>query len=188
LTEKGLNTYPELSEEELCNVSLLQEFGTFLITEARDLRTGDLLAQGTAQQYVSGVKSHIFGKFPNNLIWKNEDEWYTKMYDAIGKGLAQRCISMGVPISQKSPPIERKLLKQICHVYLKSNRSSAIERRCIMNVTYSDVGRVGECSRATYNSMRWDLESDCLVLDWTELKTSVEIGSDPTVTRGGVAS
>ena len=60
LESKGLGPFESLEEDELCEVDLLREFGTFLRYHARNSRSDDLLMQNSAFDYMSGFKELIF--------------------------------------------------------------------------------------------------------------------------------
>jgi hypothetical protein len=169
---KNMGPFQSLNEKQLCDIPLLQEFGTYLCDEARDNRTKDLLSKGTAQQYLSGVKITLSEKFRDNEIWKDVDDWYTSLREAVGNRVIIRCIEKGVPISEKSKPVGRVLLKEINEHLLLSDSKSAYEKRAILSITFAAVGRAGEIANTTWNSATWDRDVECLCLDWTEKKTS----------------
>ena len=51
-----------------------------MITTARDSRAGELLMRDSALQYMSGVKTAAFGRFPDNEMFKKgHDDWYTAL-------------------------------------------------------------------------------------------------------------
>ncbi len=67
LNSKGLKQFSECNEETLCKLELLQEFATFLCFFCAD-NNRDLISQGTAVQYLSGVKMTLADRFKTNLV------------------------------------------------------------------------------------------------------------------------
>ena len=92
-----LPSFDLLNEEQLCNISLMRKFGTYLITTARDSRAGELLMRDSALQYMSGVKTAAFERFPDNQMFKKgHDDWYSALRGDIEKKISNRCNELGI--------------------------------------------------------------------------------------------
>ncbi len=61
----GMSSYFESTEEDLCDIEKLQEFGGYLCEHARD-QNGDLISQGSAAQFLSGVRTSLCLRFKKN--------------------------------------------------------------------------------------------------------------------------
>lgn len=75
-------------------MSLIQQFGTYLIENARDVRTGDCLMAGTVIQYLSGVKTAIEIKFPKIGIF-NTSDWYSALRHDVEKRVKRQFVKLG---------------------------------------------------------------------------------------------
>ena len=79
LDKKHLPGFELLTEAQLCDKTLWQEYGTYLSEHARLKHNDDeFLSWGTACQFLSGPKSLAQLKFPNNVLWINQN-WHSKI-------------------------------------------------------------------------------------------------------------
>ena len=79
---------------------------------------------------------------------------------------------IGLPISEKAPPIGRHVMDACCSEYLRMNTADALKKRCVITVNYAAVGRTGECAKTSVDSFTWDYDVRCLCFDWSETKVS----------------
>jgi hypothetical protein len=117
-------------EEDLCNVSLFQEFGTFLCEFAFKRKNGELLLH--AINYFGSAKEFVFERFPNNQIWNikigENKNWYSNIRKGIEKNISNICIREGIPICENSVPIGRTVLIQ-CAIELLKRKFTKIVRK-----------------------------------------------------------
>lgn len=200
LTETGLPTISEdstpLEEEMVCTVEVMQRFGTYLFKAATTevsslcstvttrsesnlqffgLQTNDALAPGTAKVMFSSAINSIRKIFPKNDIWKTTDAWYGKIAQDVEKGAGRLRIAEGIPMVEKSEPIGRELLAQICRQALLPSASAAkeiqgVKDRVALVTNFSAIGRSGEVAMTSYSLAHWDHVQNAMCLHWQEPK------------------
>ncbi len=147
LATKHMPTFADLTEDELCDITMWQEFGTYLCDFAQNRRTNDLLKWGTAKQYISGPKSNAWDRTKGNLIWKDET-WYTKIRADIEKTIVKRCIEAGVPAEDKSEPLGRDSLLLLFSTSIRELKQQETTRLFPRSARHgADCGAA--CCRAT---------------------------------------
>jgi len=175
LSTKLMQPFDKLSESEVCDVSLWQQYGTYVSECAVNKKNGtDLLSWGTAKQVLSGPKAVAENKFGTNIIWQHQ-EWYTKIRSDIESTVVKRCIELGIPAEEKSEPVGRDLLLLLNSIMLESELSEqtrAIEYRAAINVTFAAVGRGGEVGYSSFNLCEWNTIYQSLFMLWQEKKTN----------------
>lgn len=173
LATKHMQPFDKLSESEVCNKSLWQEYGTYCAEFAINKKTGvDLLSPRTALQVLSGPKALAQSKFNENAIW-NDDVWYRKLRADVELTVVKRHIELGIPVQEKSEPVGRELLLLLNQIMLSSESDAvkAVEYRAAINLTFAAVGRGGEVGYSSYDLCTWDSVYECLFLLWQEKKT-----------------
>lgn len=173
LATKNMQPFETLSESELCDKTLWQEFGTYVAEFAINKKTGTaLLLPSTALQVLSGPKAVTQAKFQHNQIW-NSESWYTKIRADVELTVVKRHIELGIPVQDKSEPVGRDLLLLLNKIMLLSDVdvTKAIEYRAAINLTFSAVGRGGEIGYSSYNLCTWNSVYECLFMLWQEKKT-----------------
>lgn len=179
LSTKGLGTWVKLKEKQICKVSLFQEYGTFLCKFAFNSKKEDvLLGWLSCKQFISGVKNVVWKKYDTNNIWKNL-QWYRDIRLDIDKIICNRCISLGVPMVNKSEPIGRELMLVLIRSILNGARSGtntdqrvSVENWAALVMTFAACGRGGECAQTRWGVTTWNSVYQCLCTLWNELKTS----------------
>lgn len=175
LSTKLMQPFEKLTESEVCNIALWQQYGTYVSECAVNKKNGtDLLSWGTAKQVISGPKAVAENKFGSNAIWQHQD-WYTKIRADIESTVVKRCIELGIPAEEKSEPVGRDLLLLLNTIMLASEPSEqtkAIEYRAAINVTFAAVGRGGEVGYSSYNLCEWNTIYQSLFMLWQEKKTN----------------
>lgn len=194
LETKKMAPFDQLKQEELCCVTLFQEYGTYLSEFARKRRKvlesrclmnipshnktslfhfilqDELLSWGTAKQFLSAPKEAAKQKFEGASIWVNT-VWYTRIRCDIEATILRRCIELGVPVEDKSEPIGRDLLILLNDLMLTRGSVEDIEYRAALNMTFCAVGRAGECGLSTYNLAQYNTVYETFQLEWQEKKT-----------------
>lgn len=112
-----LADYQNSNYEELLDLSLLQEFGTYLARHARG-NTNELLMGKTPDQYLSGVKTQLKELRPDHSLFNNESKWYTPLRRDVSRQVAERCILEGIPVSEKAKPIGRIMMNRIGQLFI----------------------------------------------------------------------
>ena len=179
LRTKDMPKFDSCTEEQLCSKYLLGEFCHYLADFAKKEKDDNFLEGLTAVQFLSGVKTQIEMKYPRNALWekRNTDEkkdWYTAMRCALLKRIVNRKICSGLEVTDKSPPINRNLMKRINRHLLKRNSIECIERRFALAMTWLAVGRAGEVGIASWNFSYFDMDEEYLFVYWNELKVSAQ--------------
>ena len=98
-------TYANLTEDEFCNVEMFDKFADFLCGEIinKDGEVEYKKCDG-ALTYFSSVKNYASKKFKNNIIWKDENVWYSEHRNLITKKITKRCMEqIIVLVSQLNP-------------------------------------------------------------------------------------
>lgn len=91
-----LPPFENLTESQLCDISLFRKFGTYLIKHARDSNSLDLVMKDSALQYLSGVKTSAASKFPKSEMFKSgHDGWYGTLRTDIDTQISRRCLEEG---------------------------------------------------------------------------------------------
>lgn len=103
-------------------------------------------------------------------------DWYTELRDVLEKKIKKAYIIKALSISESSDLIGRNLLIRMGASLLNWNSSDWYERRAVLTIVYSAVGRGGEVAQASWSNMRWDVEEECVVMDWANLKNSTQKG------------
>jgi hypothetical protein len=135
---------------------------------------GDSLMLKTVLQYLSNIKMHLkkSDEYKNAEAWLNE-EWYTTLYNETGKNITYRSIQLGIPITEKSRRIGRKMLLLICKQLLTENSVTSIEAWAVILTTFLANGRTGEISKTVWNeNTYYHVEHESLFMDWSQSKTS----------------
>ena len=160
----------DLSEDILCKLDILQQFAKYLVTTHRTA-DGKLLAPGAASTYLSGLKNFLVRLYPKNPLWKEADE-FSKINDGIKRESVIRCIDLGVPIYKKSKAIGRHLLEKIVDKLLRTDSIESHEAILVLVLTFLAAGRGGEVAMSTFYGIDWDFETETMLSDWAESKTT----------------
>jgi hypothetical protein len=169
LNTKEMSEYDELEEEQVLNLRLWQEFGTFL--KIQKLPTGAPWTPGCATTYLSQFKTRVKKDYPSNALWKDE-EWYKKIYQDVEKSLKRARTEAGLPIVEKTPPLGREIVLTILRHLLSQNTIDSMMQRAYIIQSWLAMGRTGECALTSFNQMYWDKDSEAIVCDWSEIKNS----------------
>jgi len=124
-------------------------------------------------QILSNVKTEMCSKWPHDPLWMDLT-WYTDLRKTLLKVITKAFTLAGFAASGSSDPVGRNLLIGMGSSLLKWNTNDWCERRAILNIVYAAVGRGGEVAKTSWNTMRWDVDEECVVLDWTDLKNGVQ--------------
>ena len=110
LTTKGKD-YFTLEENEICQESIIRQFGTYLITTAKT-KAGKYLKRDTAYDYFGGAMQVLKKKFKDNnfLHGSTFSTIVTEVKGDILKLIARRNISDGDEITEKSKGIGRNVM------------------------------------------------------------------------------
>ena len=93
-------TFDELTEEGLCNIRLFQLFGGFLVTLSSKAEAGEERLPSGLRQTMINFKNAAFQRFPDNMIWKNEDEWYSPILKDIFDLVNRDWFDKGIEIKE----------------------------------------------------------------------------------------
>ena len=112
----------ELTEKEICSFDLFDRFAEFLTEDLIDNKKGELdhMKCGSALTYFSHAKNFAVKQFPSNDIWKSE-KWYSAQRSLIERKITRRCMERGIPVSEKAPPLGRKLTARINEEFFKQS-------------------------------------------------------------------
>jgi hypothetical protein len=167
-------SFADLSEDEVCDEDLFRQFAGFLVAFTND--DGESLASNTCLQYLSGAKNIAQEKFPQNAIWTraelNNNSWYTKIRVELERIKVRDAFQKGEAIVEKADPIARVTMLEILKYYFAEGRRESMEKRCAFILSFLCVGRTGEVAATCWESMHFDRDVGCLVLDWRERKTA----------------
>ena len=109
-----------------------------------------------------------------NVTQYAKENCYSDMFKFLQRRLHVAEVKRGLAITAKSKCIRRKLLSDIVTHVLKENSSEAYLNRAVLTVLRQAMGRGGEVSTATWDSVSWDSNGEMLVMDWREVKTGKE--------------
>ena len=127
--------YAESGEEILCCESLLRQFGTYIIEEAK-LDNGRQIARDTAQQYFFGVVNTFKELYPENDVFHVHETWNTEVRTHIAKLITRRCIANGTEVKDKSKGVGRLTMIEIGRSLHETGTVKSIETRAILNTSY----------------------------------------------------
>jgi hypothetical protein len=171
LSTKNMD-YDNCSEDELCNESLIRQFGTFLIEHAVT-PDGSLLMRDSATQYFSGMIQNLKDRFGKKVaLFQSSETWNTEVRSDIMKLVTRRCIANGTEVKDKSKGVGRNLMIEIGEELLSTGTIKAIETRAILNTSYHAVGRGGEVALLTWDCLYWNYNEEHLGGKWNQQKTS----------------
>eukprot|EP01138_Halocafeteria_seosinensis_P016324 gb/GECG01016654.1/.p1 GENE.gb/GECG01016654.1/~~gb/GECG01016654.1/.p1 ORF type:complete len:756 (+),score=93.91 gb/GECG01016654.1/:1-2268(+) len=160
-------------DESVCSKSLLGEYATYLLTHAKAKGSAELLKGNTAYQYFLYTKSLLEKEFPGNKVMKDiPNEWYSDIGYQIKGQVMQRCLKLGVPYSDKAPPVFRGDLIRLARLFLEDNTPTALMQRCAIVINWLSAGRAGEVSLMSWNSLILPENGEYLIAEWGEKKTS----------------
>ena len=159
---------PEIEE------SLIREFGTFLKTYAvKHYKDGsnEPLKPSSGRQYIGAVRTELRhdDRFKHQKIWEN-DALFASVSKDVDKHLSRIRIYKGLSVQDRSKPIGRYLLDQICGHLVQENKADSYKMRCVFVTLFSAVGRSSEVALLSMNTMFWDMDLEVLVCDWSEIK------------------
>ena len=146
-------------EDQICNQSILKQFGSFLIDDAETVKKGGvavLFKGGSALQYLSHIATIISLRWPENENYKDMFQylqkkksggtlgpgsvWISNIRTDIQKEIQRRCIDKGEQFAESSVPIGRNLLYKSCNVLLKENTTAAYIKRSVFVTNFSATG------------------------------------------------
>ncbi len=167
------------TERLLCDPTLFQEFASYLKDFA--LKSDEnLLARGTAKQYIGGVKETIRALYPNNAVWDKHDDnhgknninngWYTKIVKDLVNKITLRCIRMGISVEKRVFVIGRNGVAEINLYFFKQNTCTGVIKANGVNCTFHTVGRASEGGFVTYAQASMNIIEGLLYTDWNEGK------------------
>jgi hypothetical protein len=106
-------------------------------------------------------------------MWQTHslDKWYPSLRFAVETKVNRRRLKAGLATSEGSRPIEREILKKLCHSLMLIRDSESMKKRFAIVTTFLAVGRAGEIACSSRNSVSWDYDLENLIMDWKELKT-----------------
>ena len=163
-----------MSEQDLNQQSLFEDYATFLKTEAmQQLHGTEFLAMATAQQYFSGLKNVCIKMFGQIGIWSCE-KWYVRLYRDIGSSLMRRSILAGEEAAKKVKGSGRKIMDDISTCHWTINTPDSYMRNLSLINTAHSVGRTAEVAFTSWRKSYWDHEVDVLTSDWGQLKNCKE--------------
>ena len=82
-------------------------------------------------------------RFPNNSLWKENDEWYSNIRDKIKNEIHQRNAKNGDPDQFKVICVGRYLMKKITEHLFELNTKAGIQKRFLTVDLFKSVGRGG---------------------------------------------
>jgi len=128
--------------------------------------------------------------YENNILWPEHELRKGERLDALGsnkgwftrirnellvKTLNHKHILLGDSFVSYSMPLGRRIVSEISRYYFRRGAFEDIEKIAAIIVTFSAVGRAGECSYITYSQAEWNSIYEILVLDWNEVKTDKQM-------------
>jgi len=81
-------------------------------------------------------------RFPNNSLWKENDDWYTSIRDKIKNEIHQRNAKNGDPDQFKVIGISRYLMSKIAEHLFELNTIAGIQKRFLIVDLFKSVGVV----------------------------------------------
>lgn len=103
--------YETMTEHEICQESLLRQFGTYMITTALTNK-GKLFKRDSAYDYYGSVIQTIKKKYKKNELLSNQT-FVSEVKSDILKLIARRNISDGIEITEKSKGVGRNVMMLI---------------------------------------------------------------------------
>ena len=101
--------------------------------------------------------------------------WFTRIRNELVKTLNHKHILLGDSFASYLMPLGRRFVSEISRYYFRRGAFEDIEKIAAIIVTFSAVGRAGECSYITYSQAEWNSIYEILVLDWNEVKTDKQM-------------
>ena len=108
----------------------------------------------------------------NWALWKVADEWYTKIRLGLNRAFISRQISSGEKTSSPSPPLGPKVLDDCVDYLFKKNDVISVESITALLFEYFAMGRSGEGATVNLLNTKWNMDDDCLQVNWNMLKVS----------------
>ena len=162
---------------DICTVTTLQQFATFLTTYQSTVRP-EVISYGTMRQYLSAAKENLSHDFSKEEIWQDHDyycgtkkSWYKNILFELFKVVSKKCTKDGEKIAEATIPIGRSTVKEIITKSVQRGERTGVEDAYAVNLSRNAVGRGGEAAFATFDTCYWHHEQDCIVMDWGMVKT-----------------
>ena len=159
-----------MTEENLCDPSLLRKYATILI-ENYVTKDDKPLMCDSAKQYISGAFNTIRDHHPGNENYKLGivHEWYSKMRHDLDAEITLRCIELGEEVASKSYPVGRDILNGISSFYLRENSIESLYRRFEFCLQFaSGGGRTEESALISANGFYWDPILQAFTMNWNQ--------------------
>ena len=168
----GNDALEDMTEENLCDPSLLRKYATFLVEHYVTKEDKPLMCD-SAKQYISGAFNTIRDHHPGNENYKAGivHDWYTKMRQDLDAEITLRCIELGEEVASKSYPVGRDILNGISSFYLRENSIESLYHRFEFCLQFaSGGGRTGESALISTNGCYWDPILQAFTLNWNQKK------------------
>ena len=178
LATKNMNTLDSLIAEEnqcLADITLLQEFGTFLMEVAKD-EAGKLLSWKNAQTIYGNLITPLsqlphLNSNPTFLVGPMNN-WYANARLDMKKFIVRREMLAGHELSkQKALSLGRDVITLLCSILMDENTITSESERAALAMAYSAIGRGGEVGLSSFNRFDWCMFFDTLEQNWAETKT-----------------
>ena len=161
-----------LSSADCCQMKFFEDMAVYLVNwSLKDEES--LLKPSTVKKYFSNAKNYVKSLFPTNEFWEKittADE-FAKLIGRIEHRISARHIELGLNTADKSPPIMRFELKEICQQLLKIGTKQSFLDRCYLTCIWQAVGRGGEISLSTWKGIKWIPDLNGIQWEWKEIKT-----------------
>lgn len=157
LQTKDIGKFIELSEVELTQRSIYQEFGTYLVRRATSVIGAEQITEKHALNLLSYVIVKAKERFPHAQIWHKDtvNDWYTALRKDISTKIKRKQYLLGDLLKSKSPGIGRDLLKRLNHELMIIGTAHAESLRAKLNMSFSAIGRSGEVALASWAKSTW---------------------------------
>eukprot|EP00808_Paulinella_micropora_P010244 g29570.t1 len=192
-TKEDVGKEGYIAETEVCKVSMMQEFATFLF---KYLQNDDdplsFYRPGTALQFLSAAKCGLEKLFQNHCFVRHDPEnvedksgdkdgWYYDLRRVLNFKFMTRCFNLGLVAKEKAPGLTRSdnmnisrwLLLQARNAHVAEDaktRNKYIRWRAYLNNLTQAVGRASELGQTQHQYVSFDTQFQCLAFDWAQDK------------------
>ena len=168
----GNDALEDMTEEKLCDPSLLRKYATYLVEHYVTKEDKPLMCD-SAKQYISGAFNTIRDRHPGSESYRAGiiHDWYSKMRQDLDAEITLRCIEVGEEVASKSFPVGRDVLNDISSFYLRENSVESMYHRFEFCLQFaSGGGRTGESALVSTNGCYWDPILQAFTLNWNQKK------------------
>ena len=159
-------------DEFLCDKGLYQEFATYLVDTALDVKLKRLSVDNAKGIFGNIVTMAQTTFSAHHTFHAGLDNWYANTRSAIHTKIFTRLIDNGDPIDTKNDKsLSFELLSQMVEVLWQKNDIVSIGKASMIINSYNAIGRGGEVAFSNFRKWSHCMQYNTLDAEWSERKT-----------------